>query len=158
MSARSRLRGRRRRSAQEPVRPSMSASCSLRRVTPRATLSRPAPSRNIRQLLDDEPHNDGFRWTSLLPQAGGFERISLVVEVAEAHDSAVPEGEQFMRMRPDLRSANCSPADLKPEDQRLIETRVEDPQHLEPVLVKAVEPSFERLANSLAASDGRPPV
>jgi hypothetical protein len=86
----------------------------------------------------------------------GLEGLSLVVKVAEAHDLAVPEGEQLVGMRPDLSSADCSPAHLKPDYQHLIETTVEDPPHLEPVLVEAVEPSFERLPNPPAASEGPP--
>src|SRR5829696_4305900 len=94
------------------------------------------------------------RGRGLLPQPRGLERVSLVVEVAEADDLAFTEREQLVGMRPDLSSTDRSPADLKPDDQHLIETTLEDPQHLEPVLVEAVEPSFERLPNPRAASEG----
>ena len=46
---------------------------------------------------------------SLVSQPRGLERISFVVEVAEAHDLAVPEGEQLVCMRPDLSSALIAP-------------------------------------------------
>src|SRR5215208_3520645 len=92
----------------------------------------------------------GFSW--LLPQPGGFECISFVEELAEAHDHPVPDREQLVIEPANLRTAPGPPSHLDPSHQHFVPTAVHDSLDLEAVLLEAVKPPFERVLDPPSAS------
>ena len=73
----------------------------------------------------------------LLPQPGGFEGLTFVVELANTHDHPVPDREQLVVGRANLGATRRAAAHLGCLDQNLIASAVDDPLDLISVVSEA---------------------